>query len=56
MNKLRNNILTVILTVVTIIYIVPIFIVLLNSFKENTYVKTETFAFPSADSYVGWAN
>ena len=56
MSKLRNNILTVILTVITVFYIVPIFIVLLNSFKENTYVKTETFAFPSADSYVGWAN
>ena len=56
MNKLRNNILTVILTVVTVFYIVPIFIVLLNSFKGNTYVKTETFALPTADSFVGWAN
>lgn len=56
MNKVRNNILTVILTVVTVFYIVPIFIVLLNSFKGNTYVKTETFALPTADSFVGWAN
>lgn len=56
MSKLRNNILTVILTVITVFYIVPIFIVLLNSFKGNTYVKTETFAFPTADSFVGWAN
>lgn len=56
MNKVRNNILTVILTVVTVFYIVPIFIVLLNSFKGNTYVKTETFAWPTADSFVGWAN
>lgn len=56
MNKKRNTILSVALSIITIVYILPIFIVLMNSFKENTYVKTETFKFPGAHSFVGWAN
>ena len=30
--------------------------VLVNSFKVNTYVKTATFALPTAESFAGWAN
>ena len=28
----------------------------INSFKLNTYVKTDTFALPNAESFAGWAN
>lgn len=48
--------LTILLTVLTIIYLSPIFFVVLNSFKANTYVKTETFVFPNAETFVAWAN
>lgn len=54
--KIRSTIITIILSIVTIIYIAPIFVVLMNSFKGNTYVKTQTFAFPNAETFVGWAN
>ena len=27
-----------------------------NSFKLNTYVKTDTFALPNAESFAGWSN
>ncbi len=54
--KVRLNIITAILAVVTIVHVSPIFIVLMNSFKANTYVKTQTFQFPTADTFVGWAN
>ena len=30
--------------------------VVINSFKLNTYVKTETFALPTAESFAGWQN
>jgi len=30
--------------------------VVINSFKLNTYVKTDTFALPNAESFAGWAN
>ena len=42
--------------VLAIIYILPLLIVLMNSFKENTAVKTETFAWPTAETFVKWAN
>ncbi|MCD8217475.1 MAG: carbohydrate ABC transporter permease [Clostridiales bacterium] len=56
MKKRRSTGLTVMFSVIAVIYILPLFIVLMNSFKENTYVKTETFAWPAGDSFVGWAN
>ncbi|MCC8017778.1 MAG: carbohydrate ABC transporter permease [Clostridiales bacterium] len=56
MKKKRGTALTVMFSVIAVIYILPLFIVLMNSFKENTYVKTETFAWPAGDSFVGWAN
>lgn len=52
----HGSILTVIFCIVTLIYVSPIFIVLMNSFKANTNVKTDTFAWPSGDMFVGWAN
>ncbi len=55
-SKTKSNIITVIMSVIAIIYISPIFIVLMNSFKGNTYVKTETFALPTSETFVGWAN
>ena len=53
----RNKmILSVVLSVICIIYVLPVLAVLINSFKLNTYVKTETFALPTAESFAGWAN
>ena len=49
-------VLTVIFTVICIAYIMPILIVLMNSFKSNAAVNTETFAFPDANSFVGFQN
>ena len=48
--------LTAFLTLVSLAYVFPVFMVVVNSFKENTFVKTETFAMPSGESFVGWAN
>ena len=52
----RKTILSIVLAVICIIYVLPIFMVVLNSFKLNTYVKTDTFAFPNEESFAGWAN
>ena len=45
-----------ILIVVSIAFILPILLVLMNSFKSNVYVSNEPFAFPNADSFVGIDN
>ncbi|MCI9618241.1 MAG: carbohydrate ABC transporter permease [Eubacterium sp.] len=55
-NIKRGKWLTLIFSIVTLVYISPIFIVLMNSFKANTNVKTDTFSWPSGEMFVGWAN
>jgi len=48
--------LTVILAVLCLFYVFPVLMVLVNSFKLNTFVKTETFALPNEESYAGFSN
>ncbi len=58
-NKKRgigSLILTCVFAVISIIYIMPIIEVAINSFKANSYVNTDTFAFPNAESFVGFDN
>ena len=47
---------TGIFIVVCVIYLMPIFTVLMNSFKTNASINTNTFAFPNAESFVGTDN
>lgn len=51
-----NKMLTVVFVIISVIYMIPIFEVLMNSFKANSYVNTDTFALPNEESFVGWAN
>lgn len=55
MNR-HKTILSVILAVVSIIYVLPVLAVVLNSFKQNTYVKTDTFALPTGEMSAGFSN
>jgi len=55
-SKLGRSALTSLLAVISIIYILPIVTVVMNSFKENSSVKTETFMPPTAETFVGWDN
>ena len=48
--------LTALFIVISILYVMPIVVVLINSFKANSFVNSETFALPSAESFVGWDN
>ena len=48
--------LTVAFAVICIVYVLPILIVLMNSFKTNAAVNTETFALPNENSFVGLQN
>ena len=55
-DRIRKNILTGIFVVVCIIYLMPIFTVLMNSFKTNSSINTETFTFPNAQTFTGADN
>lgn len=54
--KTRNTILTVIFAIIALLWVYPVFLVLLNSFKANTFVKTDTFSFPLGEEWVGFDN
>lgn len=54
--KTRKTILSVVLAVICFIYILPVFVVLMNSFKTNAAVNTDTFAFPNKDTFAGLKN
>ncbi len=54
--KIGKVILSVFFSLVSIVYIMPVVMVLVNSFKVNTFVKTDTFALPSGESFAGWNN
>lgn len=55
--KRRNQMIaTVILSIISVIYVFPVVCVAINSFKANTFVKTDTFALPTGEMWVGLQN
>ena len=54
--KWGRTLVTVLFTLVSIFYVFPVFMVVLNSFKANTFVKTDTFAWFTEESFVGFDN
>ncbi len=54
--KRRKAVMSVVLTVICIIYVLPVVSVAVNSFKQNTYVKTDTFALPNSETSAGFDN
>lgn len=51
-----KTLLSVFFALICILYVAPVFLVALNSFKVNTFVKTDTFGWPSGESFAGWSN
>ena len=54
--KRRKMALSIVLGVICVIYVLPVLAVVINSFKLNTYVKTDTFALPTGEMWAGWDN
>ena len=52
----RKTTLSVVLAVICVIYVLPAVAVVINSFKLNTFVKTDTFALPTGEMYAGFDN
>ena len=48
--------LTVFLSIVSVVYVMPILIILINSFKSKTAISASPFSFPNADSFYGFKN
>ncbi len=54
--KRGRSLLTVFFTLLSLVYVFPVFMVLVNSFKLNTFVKTDTFAMPAGEAWAGLSN
>ena len=54
--KYGKTLLSIFFAIVCVLYVLPVVMVAINSFKLNTFVKTETFALPNEDSYAGCSN
>lgn len=54
--KRRKTILSVVLAIICVIYVLPVAAVVINSFKLNTFVKTDTFALPTGEMWAGVQN
>ena len=52
----NKTILSAVLAVICVVYVLPVLTVLINSFKLNTYVKTDTFALPRGEMWAGFSN
>ena len=54
--SVKDIFLILILCVLTVIFLIPMFLVLMNSFKSRLFVSTQPFSFPNAQTFVGLEN
>lgn len=51
-----RRLLTGLFSVIAAGYVLPVAVVVINAFKKNSFVKTETFSLPDAESFAGFEN
>lgn len=54
--KAKSAVLTVIFSIISILWVCPIVLVIINSFKKKAYISRNPFAIPTGKMYVGLAN
>jgi raffinose/stachyose/melibiose transport system permease protein len=54
--SLGSKIMTAVFTVLCLVWVFPVFEVVINSFKSNNFINLDAFALPTTESFVGWAN
>ncbi|MCI7226911.1 MAG: carbohydrate ABC transporter permease [Lachnospiraceae bacterium] len=52
----HGTLLTVLFTIISIAYVYPIFLVLINSFKKKAYISRDPFSIPQGKIFVGLDN
>ena len=57
MNKKKNHMISILfLSLLTVVFLVPIFFIFLNSFKGKLFISDNPFGLPNKESFVGIAN
>jgi raffinose/stachyose/melibiose transport system permease protein len=54
--RLQNNIIFIFLLILAILFLTPIFLVLMNSFKGRFFISDTPFALPNSQTFVGLKN
>ena len=54
--RFSRTLTTVIMALISVVYLFPIFTVIMNSFKNKTAISASPFTFPDADTFVGLEN
>lgn len=55
-HDIGGTVISVLFAIVCVIYIMPIILVAINSFKLNGAINTDTFSIPTGDHFVGFSN
>ena len=58
LKKAKNihNVMSICFAALALLWVFPVIIVVLNSFKVNTFVKTSTFSIPTGEQWAGFRN
>ena len=56
MSWVRRGLLTLLLAALAAVFLLPVALVVLNSFKSRLYISSAPFALPTAQTFVGWEN
>ena len=56
MKRYKSKVVFLLLVIVSLAFLFPVFIVLMNSFKNKLYISTEPFYFPDAETFAGLRN
>jgi raffinose/stachyose/melibiose transport system permease protein len=56
MKRFRNKAVFFLLAGISVVFLFPIFIVLMNSFKGKLYISSEPFALPTPETFAGFDN
>lgn len=54
--KASNSSVFILLTILAVIFLIPIIIVLINSFKSRFYISSAPFKLPNSETFVGFEN
>ncbi len=55
-SKASGTILTIILTFLSVAFLFPIFLIIINSFKNRLYISDSPFKFPTGEMFAGLSN
>lgn len=47
---------TVLLSIISVVYVIPVLLVIINSFKRKAWINREPFSLPNGDKFVGIEN